>query len=317
MQAIQFLASVYEQVRRDGLDGVRDVLYRLYRIGWARASALDRSGRHVYDEEWDVLVVLDACRPDLLAEVAPEFGFLPRTGRVRSVASTSREWLERTFAPDRLAETRRTAYVTGNPFSDGTCDPAAFAMLDEVWRYGWDEELGTVPAEPITDRAIRAWRAGVADRLIVHYMQPHFPSVPNPEFASGIELDAVGDHWESVWDGLRRGRLDRESVWAAYRDNLRYVLGQVELLATSIDADRVVVTADHGNSFGSWGLYGHPEAPIGAIRDVPWAVLTARDVAGYEPRDWADATEVETRRPHGTAGSDDRVESMLRNLGYL
>jgi hypothetical protein len=326
MRTTQFLASVRDQIRRDGIDGLRDASYRLYRVGWGRVSALDRSGRHVYDEDWDVLIVLDACRADLLAEVAPEFEFLPAPGSARSVASTSAEWLGKTFADDRRAETRRTAYVTGNPFSDQLCDPASFARLDEVWRYGWDDELGTVPAEPITDRAIDAWRSGAADRMIVHYMQPHFPSVPTPDpaFASGIELDAVGAHWESVWDGLRRGRLDRDAVWSAYRDNLRYVLGQVEVLVNSIDADRVAITADHGNSFGSWGLYGHPRAPIRAIREVPWLVTTARDSGDYEPREWIhgeagesdSASDTESARP-GRDDPDERVESMLRNLGYM
>jgi hypothetical protein len=317
VSTLRFVGSVGRTVRRDGVAGVRESLYRLYRVGWARAAALDRSGRHVYDEPWDVLIVLDACRADLLAAVAPEFDYLPAPGVARSVGATSQEWLSRTFAPDRLAATRRTAYVTANPFSDALCDPADFAALEEVWRDGWDDDLGTVPAEPVTDRAVATWRAGVADRMVVHYMQPHFPSVPHPALDSGIDVDAVGEGWESVWDALRRGEVDPERVWTAYRDNLRYVLAEVRRLLESIDADRVVITADHGNSFGSWGLYGHPRAPIRALREVPWAGCSARDTGRHVPAN-VGATEADRGRiDDGDDGDDERVAAMLRNLGYL
>lgn len=319
MQARQFFGNAVDRVRRDGLAGVRETGYRLYRVGWNRLSALDRSGQHVYDADWDVLIVLDACRTDLLAEVASEFEYLPATRPVRSVASTSKEWLAKTFGSDRREETRRTAYVTGNPFSASMLDATDFAVLDEVWQYGWDDDLGTVPADPLTDRAIAHWRAGAADRMIVHYMQPHFPSVPHPEVGSGIDIEAVGDHWESVWDALRRGQISETAVWTAYRDNLRYALEHVQRLVESIDADRVVITADHANSFGSWGLYGHPSAPIRAIREVPWVALRARDTGAYDPdpQAWVDAGQQRNSSERGREAPDEAVAAKLRNLGYL
>lgn len=318
MQPRQFFTNAVSRIRQDGLDGVRETGYRLYRVGWSRLSEFDRSGQHVYDADWDVLIVLDACRVDLLAEVAPEFDFLPAVRPVRSVASTSQEWLDRTFAPERHAQTSRTAYVTGNPFSASCLDAADFAVLDEVWRYGWDEDLGTVPADPITDRAIGHWRAGTADRMVVHYMQPHFPSVPHPEVGSGIDIEAVGDHWESVWDALRRGQISEPAVRDAYRDNLRYVLEYVQRLVESIDADRVIITADHANSFGSWGLYGHPSAPIRAIREVPWVALSAVDTGAYDPDpEWVDGNGDATESGADRETPDEAVASMLRNLGYL
>lgn len=312
MQLKAFLSESEERIRRDGLEGVTDTLYKLYRVGWDRLSRLDRSGVHVYDRDWDVLVVLDACRADLLAGVAPEYDFLGGVASTRSVASTSEEWLGKTFAPDRRAEMARTGYVTGNPFSDAMLDAQQFAFLDEVWKYGWDDSLGTVPADPLTDRAISAWRAEECERMIVHYMQPHFPSVPNPEFASAIHLDRIGEEWDSVWDRLRKGDVSAADIRAAYRENLRYVLESVDLLRTSIDADRVAVTADHANSFGSWGLYGHPRAPVSAIRTVPWCTLTARDTSGYEP-----TTAQPSTADADAEGADERVESMLQDLGYM
>lgn len=309
MQVRKFLSESSTRIRRDGLTGVGDVAYDLYRIFLSWLSRLDDGDLRAYDQEWDVLVVLDACRADLLAEVAPNHEFLPAVGAVRSAGSSSEEWLRKTFVPRYAEEMARTAHITGNPFSGSYLNADDFAALDEMWRHAWDDNLGTVHPEPITETAIHRWRTGDYGRMVVHYMQPHFPSIPRPEYRSGIDLDRVGEGWSSVWDRLRAGEVEREEVWDAYRANLEHVLDSVELLVTSLDADRVVVTADHGNSFGSWGLYGHPAAPIDAIRRVPWCELPARDVSGVEvePPLWM-ARDREI---------DDDVEGKLRDLGYL
>lgn len=309
MRGQKFVADSIDNIRRDGREGVQDTLYRLYKIGWNRVSRVYGGGLNVYDRDWDVLVVLDACRADLMAEVAAEYEFVPEVRTVRSNASKTSDWLDETFALNRRREMAETAYVTGSPFSTGL-DSADFALLDEVWEYGWDDDLGTIPAEPITDRAIDHWRSGEYERMIVHYMQPHFPSVPHPELGSELEPDRFGQAWDSIWDRLRKGKVSEAAVRRAYRENLVYVLERLEVLLTSIDAERVVITADHGNTFGKWGLYGHPPAPIAEIRNVPWCELSAQDVSGYDPV----ATPSEDTERERT---DDDIESKLRDLGYL
>ena len=49
-------------------------------------------GENVYDRDWDVLVVLDACRPDALRDAAAEYAFLDAVETVRSVGDWSSEW---------------------------------------------------------------------------------------------------------------------------------------------------------------------------------------------------------------------------------
>ena len=87
-------------------------------------------GTNVYEREWDVLVVLDACRADLLAAVEPEIGFLDSVESMRSVGSSSSEWLENTFEGN--SESARTVMVTGNTWTDRYLDADTFAALDEV-----------------------------------------------------------------------------------------------------------------------------------------------------------------------------------------
>jgi hypothetical protein len=268
-------------------------------------------GTNVYECEWDVLVVLDACRADLLWSIAPVVGYLDTVETVRSVGSSSSEWLENTFLDH--PETGHTAMVTGNTWTDRYLYADAFAALDEVWKYAWDDEVGTVPAGAVTDRAIALARERSPKRLVVHYMQPHHPFVPDP--LDGDEgMARTGEHSNTAnpWVSLRRGEVSVERVWAAYEANLRYVLDEVAVLLNNV-AGRVAITADHGNLFGEWVLYGHPmETPVPALLAVPWAEMTAADSGCRDPE-----LRPPERLPVSRVYGADSDRARLEALGYL
>lgn len=200
-----------------------------------------------------------------------------------------------------------TAYITGNPYSDEYVDRGQFAILDEVWRYAWDDDLGTIPARPITDRAVDTARKVNPDRMLVHYMQPHFPSVPDP-IGSEINIETFGENWESVWGDLEAGNISSDRVWESYRANLKYVLEDVELLLKNVDGDPVIISADHGNAFGEYGHYGHPpRSPIPTLRQVPWVRTTAQDTGSHVPS---------TQQEEAVTNATD-VSNRLQDLGYL
>jgi hypothetical protein len=287
------------------------------RLGTAYLRALQAVGRrldygtNVFEREWDVLVVLDACRADLLQSVAAGGDLLGEVQTVRSVGSSSSEWLENTF--EGHSETGQTVMVTGNTWTDRYLDADAFAALDEVWKYAWDDELGTVPAGAVTDRAIAMSRERDPDRLVVHYMQPHHPFVADP--LTGDEgMARTSDHSSGAnpWVLLRRGELTTERVWEAYEATLRGVLPEVETLVANVEG-RVAVTADHGNLFGEWGLYGHPmQTPVPALLAVPWAETTGEGRDDHDPA--LDPPEpLPVSRVHGTDTDRDRLAA----LGYL
>lgn len=280
------------------------VSYYLLRSALPRPVRFDE--RNVYDRPWDVLVLLDACTMDLLTRVAPDYEFLSDVSSIRSVGASSGEWMEKTFSAAYADEMRETVYVTGNPHSDMYLSDDDFLELNEVWTYGWDEELGTIPARPITDRAIGAIRCRDSSRTIVHYMQPHFPAIDAPELGAAMVPDEAGGAWTgSVWDRLRQGEVSRADVEQAYEDNLRYVLDDVRLLLTSVDAERVVISSDHGNAFGEFGMFGHHGyTPLYSLRTVPWCVTEAKDSGRYTPVD------------HDRTSERD-VNHQLDALGYL
>ncbi|MCX2818623.1 hypothetical protein EGH25_04560 [Haladaptatus sp. F3-133] len=217
---------------------------------------------------------------------------------------------------DRYAEVMsETAYVTANPYTNyvDCADESNFALFDEVWRYGWDDEIGTLPPDVLTDRAIDVARNESPERLLIHYMQPHFPSLSQPELGSNVidpewKKDPETTVTREVWDKLKEGEIDRDTLWEAYRDNLRDVLESVETLLNNHDARKVIITADHGNGFGEEGIYAHPASRAHKVlRKVPYCITEATDEGTCTPE----------HKSRDTKDIEGDVEKRLADLGYL
>lgn len=283
-------------------------------------------GTNVFSREWDLLIVLDTCRVDALTELQGEYPFLSEVDRVFSVGSSTPEWTAQTFDRDHLEAIRNTAYLTGNGYAsqvlDGRVTPESFVhagfaptawdtvgrddleYLDEIWKYAprtrGNPKNGMPSPRVITDRAIQVGREGDHERLLVHYPQPHFPYVYDDP--TGV-TDSPERHERAPFDYLREGG-DREDVWRAYLRQLRMVLGEVEELLRNADAGTAVITADHGEAFGEWGVYGHPTASVHPyVRWVPWVETDAEDSFERTPEPISD-------------GSRQDIDDHLRALGY-
>lgn len=276
------------------------------------AVGQSRWGPSVYTRDWDVLVILDACRVDLLQSVSDEYEWLPdEINSVPSIAGSSKEWMERTFLDDDYYPIQQTAYISGNPFTATVFEfQNPLARLDHSWRDAWDDDLGTVRPEPLVDRTIRTGREHDGP-IIVHLMQPHIPFIGDTDLHPGFDPDKWGDpaavragtaQQPNVWQQLRMGELDEDRVWGAYQDNLRVALDAVARLRNNISGT-LVLSADHGNAMGEGGVFGHPNVPVEPIRDVPWVELEAVDERTHTP-------SVE----RSDAAAD--VEQRLQALGY-
>lgn len=140
----------------------------------------------------------------------------------------------------------------------------------------------------------------------MHYLQPHVPFVSLDHFRAlrrNFDLNSAGRSDE--WDQVTRREPDRETAVEGYRTNLVTVLESVETLLNNVDAERAVVTADHGEAFGEYGIYGHPDVPLNCLTTVPWVETTATDERTHRPRSY------ETE-----AGGGMDVGSRLDALGY-
>jgi len=64
-----------------GWPGARRSLYLLNRGFWRFGQRMP-VGTNIYERDWDALVVLDACRVDILREVADEYEFIDEVDSV-------------------------------------------------------------------------------------------------------------------------------------------------------------------------------------------------------------------------------------------
>ncbi len=134
-------------------------------------------------------------------------------------------------------------------------------------------------------------------------MQPHKPYI-SQYLETG---EPLSDAEYNGYKALKRGDISQEKNWQLYLDNLRSVLDEVELLLENVDAERVVITADHGEAFGEWGAFGHPEGfPAPVVKQVPWVETTAVDDGDYSPT-------IESRDTEPDAD----VKEHLADMGYL
>lgn len=137
------------------------------------------------EEDWDVLIILDACRYDFFEEMYDEY-LNGRLEKKRSLGSSTPEWLVKNF-PGRYSIT----YISTVPFINskgiglgetGSADAKRyswtatehFEKIIDVWLDGWDEKLGLVPPQEVNEAYFSIDPDG---RTIIHYHQPHGPFI--------------------------------------------------------------------------------------------------------------------------------------------
>lgn len=285
-----------------GWRAVPRTAYYAYLGLWFTVASRLPLGQHVYERDWDLLVVLDACRVDAVEAVADEYDFVETVDTITSVGTSSEEWLGNTFTRDHEAAIADTAMLSANGYTQelfetgkeppsrrpvpvgapswDIVDAGDFGLLDHVWRYGRDETLDQVPPRVLTDRAIEVGRSGPYDRLVVHYLQPHSPYIARAIWEDRAPTEQERDSRAAY----NSGELSAEGLRELYRDNLRLVLDEVELLVENVDAETVAITADHGELLGELRVYGHPSGlPHPDLIRVPWIETTATDRGTRDP----------------------------------
>jgi len=276
---------------------------------------------NVMEEDWDSLLLLDGCRYDTYSEVES------LEGDLQSRYTAGSESWEFMCANFRGRQFHDTVYVTANPHAyklEDTCFHDTITLLDSAW----DPELQTVPPEAVAAATREAHERYPHKRLLVHFMQPHFPFI-GPlgqqidqggivhQFETGAE--PPGEHALDdspsmmIWGRLERRLVSRDVVNAAYRENLELVLEEAEELLGALDG-KTVLSSDHGNLLGErlrpipTRGFGHPSGLASpGLRKVPWQVIpadTRRSVTAESP--------VESAELDGEV-----AQQRLEALGYV
>ncbi len=251
-----------------------------WRIKHTLTQLLDRSlesyektPKSVFGEDWDNLFILDAARHDLYEEVEGD------TEKRTTLAGQSTEYIEKNFSEGDFSD---IVYVTANPFFSesqfkeltGREPEDVFHQVFHTYKTDWSTVHNTVMPESLMRDARTAKKLFPDKKIVVHFMQPHYPFVNSKFTDEGIRPDL--DHEKegfSIWELAETGKYDREEIWEAYKENLELVLPKAKELAEELGG-KTVITADHGNLVGEKVLYGHPRGvKAKQVREVPWHVI--------------------------------------------
>jgi hypothetical protein len=270
-------------------------LYNHFRAG----QRYNPTGIDIFAEDWDNLLILDACRYDAFERHSTLPG---RTESRISRGSTSPEFIRGSFTGKTLHD---VVYVSANDWyaklkDDIDAEVHALEFVDRDAMDGLTSHPETVAAA-----ARDAAETYPDKRLIVHFLQPHQPY-----------LGPAGDQFvfsKHMIDSIRDSGASREDVMRAYRENLDLVLEAVEPLLSDLTG-KSVVTADHGELLNDRERpipvrrYGHPEGVyVENLVKVPWHIHESgsrKEIIAEQPAKGASEFNVEN------------IEQNLRDLGY-
>lgn len=303
--------KLLEHLREDGLVTTGNMVVRRMRNTVLKKWFEFRSMR-IEEREWDTLILLDACRYDYFQNTVEMEGEL---SRVVSKGNNSWEFMEENFEGKEYHD---TVYVTANPFVNKLED-GIFHAIESVLDK-WDPNIGVVPPQRVTKKAIECHQDYPDKRIIVHYMQPHTPHLGEigkrvqEEFeVNGRSLDdnketGVSINGKTIWDVYRDGHITNSELRESYQETLEIVMRDVESLVTELNG-KIVISSDHGENLGE-GKSGERLShgmDTKECRYVPWFELPyddGRSVSEEEP--------IEYERH-----SEEFVKEKLQSLGYL
>lgn len=269
-----------------------------------RALTRGRAGGDQHERlnriDWDVLLVFDACRWDALQRVTEW-----PVDACTSPATTTDEWLA--AAVDSRIFEGATVASSNSIYAE---HDLGLRDLHRLWETEWVDRLGNVPPEPVFERVDELVADGQTP-AVGHVGPPHAPYVAR---VGGEWLPIFPEVTEWHWDpdreafdqlsqqaAMATGVVDLERAARGYQASVRSVWNAAtEYVARwARRGATVVVTADHGETFGGlrdFWLVEHPaRCYVPPLTRVPLAVFADGERRGASP---------------GT------VEETLRALGY-
>lgn len=231
----------------------------------------------VMEEDWDTLIILDACRADSFEETVDTKRFDEYT-RAVSLGSHSSEWTRKNFQNKTFED---TVYISANPHTTLLAN-STFHELIEVWKE-FDESPNQIDPNEILAISRQANRQYPNKRLIIHLMQPH---------------------------GTGRLVSERKNAIESYRATIPVVTEIVTEFAAELGG-KTVITADHGELFTSGvhaklGINEHKaRLRFPGLVYVPWAEIHGqrRNITSGK----ASETEID----------ETAIKQRLNDLGYV
>lgn len=166
-----------------------------------------------------------------------------------------------------------------------------------VLRY--DDDVARVRADEI-NRRVLSWLdaeppSGRPFFAFLNYMEAHYPYLPQPPYRGRFGPDTARQNWRIEHGGFGPGaRLSRkrmrphelEGERAAYDESILAADAAIGQLVQSLRARGMwentilVVTADHGEQFGTHGVFDHGNSLYRQVLEVPLLIVAPSRVPG-------------------------------------
>jgi len=297
-------------------------------------------------EDWDFLIILDACRYDYFKRVYKKY--IDRGNLKKAISPTTRTmaWLNKVFPGfyDDIVYISASPYITSKAeivgqYGDKYDGKKHFYKIIDVWDFGWNDTVTSVFPGEINKAFLDVRREHRDKRFILHYMQPHEPYISEKytKYIPGIEKNIRTGAIIKTRSGLRKDprkktmEYDKKSIsftgiikrlifkffsedtsWKirnhivyrriikflkgppksqisaiifnegwhglreAYRENLELALRSVKKIIDIIEG-KILITSDHGEFLGEYGLYRHPDKPRKPENtEIPWLGINKR-----------------------------------------
>ena len=280
----------------------KDFFFLRNMIVYKIASLIYRknNGMFILDEDWDNLIILDACRYDFFKEEIEKRQIDGYLKKVISRGSHTLNFLKENFTEDYYND---IVYITANPHVDVLLKGKLYKLIS-VWKNGWSEKYRTVLPEIMFDYAIDAHFRFPNKKLIIHLMQPHYPYIgyktdyfsllDNYTFRA-LRTRVVSkspiktkrkykDKLFSLYTNDIFAIVKKDSILRAYKKNLKLAMSVIEKLV-KILLGKTIITSDHGDALGEFihplipiRFYGHSNRirlPI--LVDVPWFIVEQKN----------------------------------------
>lgn len=300
-------------------------LNRLYHSRLLRRQ-YNTQGVDIFTEDWDNLIILDACRFDALEWHHSEGALSGKLESRTSRGSFTPEWLSANFDGRDLTD---TVYVTGMPMpfrlgvlnAEGSMFPEYSFDLEvhdivNVWKENGkaldpDDDVNIiVDPDDVASAAVDAQENYPNKRLLVHIVQPHDP------YVGAIGESLPNFPWEKR---MYKGKnIDLKEIRRAYYENVEIAVNSLQDLLPELRG-KTVVSSDHGellweNSFPiPFTDFKHTNKMyIESLVKVPWLINERgkrKDIFPEPPsREYGD---------NEGGGMTEAAENQLRALGYM
>ncbi len=262
---------------------------------WWEKPTMNGQTAHIHSDNWQTLIILDACRYDYFMDEYPTY-LDGHCEPVKSPASCTYDWLNHTW-PAKYPLTYVSAMPSINSYDIFYPATTHFTHVIDAWDDGWNHTLGTTPPENV-NQIVKDLVGLKPTRKIIHYAQPHqpfigptrvVPDIHEPPFPFTNHPQLPATMWRTwrlkarlpvtqrtgnkILDAYRRGKISTEKLRLGYRDNVRRVLHAVQAILPTL-ADPVVITADHGELLGETAQLWHPcDIAHPLLRTVPWCTV--------------------------------------------